>query len=191
MSARRLLLHTCCGPCSIYPIERLSTAYEVAGYYYNPNIHPEEEYARRLSTAKQYASGLGIRFITGPYDPEQYFRAVAVDEAKPNRCAHCYSLRLSAAASAAQELQFDAFTSTLLVSPYQDRERILEAGREAAGVAGVDFVEEDFRDGYRAVQVRSRELGMYRQKYCGCRFSETEAAQERRQAQKKEARKTI
>ncbi len=178
-SRNRLLLHACCGPCTIHPLEKMCADYNVSIYYYNPNIHPEAEYVRRLSAARQYCLEKGVRFVVGPYIVEQYFRAVAQDEAKPNRCAHCYSLRLSATASAAQELGFDAFTSTLLVSPYQDRDLVLAAGERAAEKCGAPFLGEDFRDGYRDAMQASRDLTMYRQKYCGCRYSEAEGARAR------------
>jgi len=171
----RALLHVCCGPCAIEPVSALSGRWDLTAYYYNPNIHPLREYARRMATAKTFLQSEGVRFLSAPYDPDQYSNAIGEDTARPGRCARCYSLRLSAAACAAQELGVEAFTTTLLVSPYQDREQILEAGREASGRAGVEFLEEDFRPGYRAARQTARERGMYRQKYCGCRYSEEEA----------------
>ncbi|RJQ56165.1 MAG: hypothetical protein C4521_00855 [Actinobacteria bacterium] len=170
-----VLLHVCCGPCAIHPVSVLGARSLVAAYYYNPNIHPAEEYARRLSTAKQYFEQIGLRFVSGPYIPEQYFSAIGSDVTKPARCEHCYELRLSATAAAAAELGFGSFATTLLVSPYQDREAILAAGRRAAQTNHVDFIEQDFTSGYRAAQQESRERGMYRQKYCGCSYSKDEA----------------
>lgn len=179
MSKPRLLMHVCCGPCAIHPFKVMSEKHEIAAYYYNPNIHPETEYARRLSTAKSFCEEQGARFISGPHDPEQYFHAIGSSRVKPARCGHCYSLRLSAVASAAAELGYDAFTTTLLVSPHQDREAILAAGQTAENRSGARFLAEDFRDGFRDAQRISRDLGMYRQEYCGCRYSEAEAAIER------------
>lgn len=171
----RLLVHVCCGPCAIHPLQELGARYNTAAYFYNPNVHPADEYARRLSTAKRYCETQRIRFLTGPYDTVHYFHAIGDETDKPGRCTHCYGLRLSAAAATAHELSFEAFTTTLLVSPYQDRDAILTAGREAAGLSGVTFVEEDFRIGYRAGQRQAHALGMYCQRYCGCRFSAHEA----------------
>lgn len=186
MSAKKsLLLHVCCGPCAIHPIETMSDRYDVAAIFYNPNIHPDDEYARRLSSAKSLCESEEVRFLTGPYEPEQYFHAIGDDESKPARCAHCYELRLSATAAAATELEFDAFTTTLLVSPHQDRQAILAAGEAAEQTSDATFLGEDFRDGFREAQRISRDRGMYRQDYCGCRFSKTEAAEERETRRKK------
>lgn len=183
----RLLLHVCCGPCAIHPVKVLSLTYGSAAYFYNPNVQPADEYARRLSAAKQYCESAGLRFVCGPYTPEEYSSAIAADKRKPRRCEHCYALRLNAAAKAAGKLGFDSFTTTLLASPYQDRDAILAAGVAAAQAAGVEFVREDFRDGYRDAQRESRELNMYRQKYCGCPCSKQEAAEERRSPKKRRA----
>ncbi len=176
--SERLLLHVCCGPCSIEPVEDLGKDYELGTYYYNPNIHPQDEYARRLATAKGYLQSLGLRFVSAPYVPLQYSNALGTLEKKPERCLRCYSLRLTATAAVAAELDFPNFTTTLFVSPYQDREAILRAGHEAAELAGVRFIEKDWRDRFRHGQQRARELGMYRQKYCGCSYSLAEAEEE-------------
>lgn len=169
---RRLLIHACCGPCLIYPHRALEKDNDIAVFYYNPNIHPSMEYARRLEALSEYCNKEGISLTIGEYRMQDYFRSVAYDE--ENRCRRCYELRLGKAASFASENGFDAFTTTLSVSPYQNHDLLKEVGAHAGQKAGVPFVYYDFREGYRDGQRAAAELGMYRQAYCGCVFSELE-----------------
>jgi len=177
----RLLLHACCGPCLLEPLDALAVeADSVTVAFANPNIHPAEEYQRRLATLKEYATSAGVDVLELPYDPESWQRAVGpLADAGPERCRACYRLRLGMAARLAAEQGFDALATTLTVSPYQDQAAINDAGREAARREGVAWLDRDFRDRYRDATARSRELGMYRQNYCGCVYSEGEAAAER------------
>lgn len=167
----RVLLHTCCGPCSIHPVEALKSEMEVAGYFFNPNIHPYTEWKARRDALAGYAAGIGLAMIYDDrYLLEEFIRGVVHRESE--RCSFCYALRLRQTAQTAREKGFDAFSSTLLVSPYQKHDLIRETGEVIAGQEGVPFLYRDFRPGYREATARSRELGLYRQKYCGCIYSE-------------------
>lgn len=169
-----VLLHTCCGPCTIYPLRRLrERGHRVTGFFYNPNIHPYLEYRRRLETLARYAGEVDLPMVwRDSYDLEQYLRAALADPG--NRCRACYRLRLAAVAAEARRQGLGAFTTTLLVSPYQKHELIREIGEEMAAGAGLDFLYEDFRPGWRKAMEEARALDLYRQPYCGCIFSEKE-----------------
>jgi hypothetical protein len=170
----KLLLHICCGPCATYPATKLLEAgHEVKGYFYNPNIHPLTEYNLRLESAQKLLSHLNIpAAVAEGYDIEDYFRAVAFRES--NRCAACYYLRLDKAAEFALTQNFNAFTTTLLVSPYQKHDLLKEIGQTVGLKRGIEFYYEDFRPGWNETRRVSREMGIYRQKYCGCIYSEKE-----------------
>jgi hypothetical protein len=182
------MLHACCGPCLLEPFDALVAAgHEVRVAYANPNIQPREEYERRRDTLLAYAAGAGIAVDELPYDVEAWQRAVAGLEASPGeRCRACFRVRLGAAARHAAEAGYEAVATTLTVSPYQDPEAIREAGEQVCAEAGVAFLVTDFRDRYPEATRRSRELGMYRQNYCGCRYSDEEAreARDRRRAER-------
>ena len=167
-----LLVHVCCGPCASYPVPYLlKKGHKLHGFFYNPNIHPYQEYSRRMEAAKQMAAAFNIEMIwASEYELEKYLREVSFREDK--RCRYCYYLRLQRAAQVAKHGHFDAFTTSLLVSPYQKHDLIREIGELAAKEVGVPFYYEDFRPGYAESVARSRELGLYRQPYCGCIFSE-------------------
>ncbi len=184
----RLLIHACCGPCLLEPLDALSAdADDVAIIFANPNIHPAEEYERRRDTLLAYAQPLGIDVIEVAYDPAAWVAAVGpLARAGAARCRACYILRLGQAATYAAENGFDAFATTLSVSPYQNAEAIREEGELAAVAAGVRYMHRDFRERYPEATRRSRELGMYRQNYCGCVLSDVEARQQR--AERKAAR---
>lgn len=170
----KILLHTCCAPCAVYPYEALTAAgFRVVGFFFNHNIHPYQEYLRRLETAKSYASLVGMELvIRDEYRLEEFLAAVASDPGE--RCRYCYASRIERSARAAAELGFDAFSTTLLYSRHQRHELIREAGERAAGRFGVRFHYEDFRTGWKHGINVSREIGLYRQQYCGCIYSEKE-----------------
>jgi predicted adenine nucleotide alpha hydrolase (AANH) superfamily ATPase len=183
----RLALHACCGPCLLEPYDELSGVADVLVVYANPNIHPLEEYERRRDTLLAYAAERGIAVDEAPYDPDAWAAAVDGLENDPaERCRACFRLRLGMVARRATELGYDTVATTLTVSPYQDPAAIREAGEAACAEAGVAFLVTDFRERYPEAVRRSRELGMYRQAFCGCRYSEDEASQarERRRAQR-------
>ncbi|MBN2404594.1 MAG: epoxyqueuosine reductase QueH [Coriobacteriia bacterium] len=176
----KVMLHACCGPCLIEPFDALAEEHEVTVCYANPNIHPIDEYRRRLETLLEHADRLGVDVVEEDYDIAMWMRAVAGLEDDPaSRCEACFRLRLGMAASRAAELGYDAVATTLTVSPYQDPDSIREAGVAACKEAGVDYLDTDFRDRYRIATERSRSLGMYRQNYCGCVLSDVEAKKER------------
>lgn len=187
----RMLLHACCGPCLLEPYDAFSAHAEVDVCYANPNIYPAQEHARRLETLLAYTDQAGIRVIELPYEPESWARAVAGKKSdKAARCRACYRLRIGLVAEAAALRGYDAVATTLAVSPYQDPDAIREEGENACAQHGVRFVARDFRDRYPQAVRRSRELGMYRQNYCGCEPSMAEAAseRERRKAEREAAK---
>jgi predicted adenine nucleotide alpha hydrolase (AANH) superfamily ATPase len=151
----------------------LDARHEVHGFFYNPNIHPLAEHALRLESAKKLLSYMKIpATVAKGYDIEQYFRATAYRE--QNRCAACYHLRLQQAAVLARSLNLNAFTTSLLVSPYQKHDLIREIGQTVGMENGIEFYYEDFRPGWAETRRLSCELELYRQKYCGCIYSERE-----------------
>jgi epoxyqueuosine reductase len=179
----QLALHACCGPCLIEPLDAyLSEGATVVAVYANPNIHPAEEYVRRRDTLTAYAALVGTEVAELEYEPARWDQAVAeAPELGIERCRACYRLRLAATARWAATHGFDAMATTLTVSPYQDPEVIREEGLRAASEAGIAYVHRDFRGRYPEATRRSREQGMYRQNYCGCVCSESEARAEREQ----------
>lgn len=156
----KLLLHTCCGPCTTYVYDQLQSAdFEVKGFFYNPNIHPQSEYERRLLTMEHYATAVGLKVI---YDREE-------DPAlKPEDCEKCYRVRLLKTAQYAVRLGFDCFSTTLLISPYQKHDLLKETGEKIALEIGVKFYYNDFRPGFAESRRMSKALKLYMQKYCGC-----------------------
>lgn len=170
----KILLHVCCGPCSIYPVESLRKAgHEIRGYFFNPNIHPFTEFTKRLETFTDYAQKIELPFILDDsYELENFLRGVVFREGE--RCRVCYSMRLKKAAQIAKKGKFDAFTTTLLVSPFQKHELIKEIASSVSQETGVSFYYQDFRGGYKEGVEKSKEEKMYRQQYCGCVFSEKE-----------------
>lgn len=173
----KLLLHMCCGPCAAYPLQRLrALGHAPTGYFFNPNIHPYKEFRHRLETAQEFAQKSDLELIAdADYALDDFLRrALQAMETPGGRCAMCYALRLDQAARFAKENGFEAFTTSLLVSPYQQHEAIAAAGRRAAQASGVAFVYEDFRTGWDEGVRISKALELYRQPYCGCIFSERE-----------------
>ncbi|MBI4981999.1 MAG: epoxyqueuosine reductase QueH [Candidatus Omnitrophica bacterium] len=167
----KILLHTCCAPCLIYPLEELEKkGFKVAGFFYNPNIHPFSEYKLR----KEAFDNLTAEILFPAYMPQEFFQAVNLRENAPDRCAICWSLRLDKTAQYAKKNGFDAFTTTLLVSPYQNQELLKEIGEQIAIDRGIEFLYQDFRPGFRKAHDKAKEKGIYCQKYCGCLYSELE-----------------
>ena len=170
-----ILLHICCAPCSIYPIARLKAkAHRIAGYFYNPNIHPYSEYVKRKTEADKYSKEAGLNIIAGDYDLEKYFEYTAYSEALKKRCLACWWMRLERTAKFAKENGFEAFTTTLLGSPYQDHDIIKNIAGDLAEKTGLKFYYEDFRVGFKEAHEKAKSKGIYCQNYCGCVFSEKE-----------------
>lgn len=180
----RILLHTCCGPCMLPVAEKLlAEQHDVGTYFYNPNIHPRAEYERRLEAYQAAVKSLGLEMLPPPqYEPQAYFRAITFREEE--RCRLCYQLRLFEAALACRDDRFDAFTTTLLVSPYQDLDVIRGVGEAAAAAVEVKFHFEDFRPLFPRTREMAGKLDLYHQKYCGCLYSEIEAEEGRRKKER-------
>lgn len=170
----KILLHICCAPCSIYPLQVFrDQGDEVMGFFYRHNIHPWTECIKREETLKTYAESIGLQIIYSQgYDLEAFLRNVAFREA--NRCQSCYYERLKATALLAKHGKFDAFTSTLLYSKFQKHDLIKSIGESVGNSCGIPFYYQDFRQGWKIGVQESKRLQMYRQQYCGCIYSEKE-----------------
>ena len=168
----KTLLHICCAPCSVKCIESLrNEGIEPVGFWYNPNIHPFTEYLERRNTLEEYSKTIGMETIfEEDYGLRNFVCAVCNDI--DNRCGHCYKIRLEKTAQYAASNGFDSFSTTLLISPYQNHELIISEAEAAAEKFGVKFLYRDFRPLFREGQAAAREAELYMQKYCGCIFSE-------------------
>lgn len=176
---KKMLLHSCCGPCSTAVIERLVDEFEIVVYYYNPNIYPHEEYLHRLQEQKRFLeekySGK-IKLIEGEWDCEK-FRILALgyenDKEGGSRCKICFKMRLEGVAKFASENNFDIFATTLSVSPYKNHELLNEIGNDLSKRYNIDYYNANFKkqDGYKRSVILSKEYNLYRQNYCGCEFS--------------------
>jgi len=176
----KVLLHCCCGPCATVCVEHLRAGGdEVTGLFYNPNIDPREELARRARTMEQAAQALSLPMasVGDGMRPLDFMLYLAAEGGR--RCRACYALRLDETARRAAEGGFGGFSTTLLISPYQDLEAVREVGERAAAKHRVVFRFADLRDRYAESRQRSRSLGLYRQNYCGCLFSRLERAERR------------
>lgn len=185
----RLLLHSCCAPCSSYVLEYLSSYFEITVLYYNPNIYPESEYTKRIWEQQKLIDELPARypisFIAGPYDKELFYEMTeGLENVREGgvRCFKCYELRLREAAQIAKEAEFDYFTTTLSISPLKNTQKLNEIGLKLAEEYNVSYLVSDFKkkNGYKRSIELSKMYGLYRQDYCGCEFSMRE-----RQAAKK------
>ncbi len=168
----KVLLHTCCGPCSIYPVEQLRALnMDVMGFFFRHNIHPFTECLKRQETLKQYATKIDLKVIWQKgYELERFLRAVSFRE--EDRCRYCYFERLNATALVAKKGKFKGFSTTLLYSKFQNHKLIRETGEAVAKKHGIPFIYHDFRKGWKQGIETSKDLGMYRQQYCGCIYSE-------------------
>jgi predicted adenine nucleotide alpha hydrolase (AANH) superfamily ATPase len=177
----KLLIHVCCAHCAAYTAEHWrQQGYEVAGFWYNPNIHPYTEHQQRLESMKSLAARIDVPLIiAGGYDMPEYFRRVVGHEEE--RCRHCFELRLAQTADTARNNGFDAFTTTLLISPHQKHELIKEIGERLAREKGVEFLYADLRKRYSDSRHITKPLDLYRQQYCGCVYSEWERYDEKKE----------
>ncbi len=170
----KILLHICCGVCAGAVVERLMIAgYEVTGFFYNPNIHPVDEYQKRLETAKKVAKDIGFDLIEGPYDRENWFMAIKgkeYDREGGARCSICFDIRLRKTYQMMKKNNFAAFTTTLTVSPHKDEVMINDIGRE---LDEAKFIVADFKKkgGFQRAMELADELDLYKQNYCGCIYS--------------------
>lgn len=179
-SVPKLLLHSCCAPCSSYVLEYLSQYFRITVFYYNPNIYPEEEYRMRVKEQQEFIRRFPAKnpifFEEGVYDTGQFYAIAKGLEMIPEggeRCFRCYELRLREAGALAREGGFDYFTTTLSISPLKNAEKLNEIGTRIGEEVGVNYLQSDFKkkNGYKRSTEISREYGMYRQDYCGCVYS--------------------
>lgn len=168
----KLLLHICCAPCAAAIVEKMQKKPEIdlSGYYYNPNIHPLEEHDKRKRSVEALSADFRFPVDFRDEDGLEFWRN-RLGENKELRCSTCYSIRLNEAAKHAMEKGFDAFTTSLLISPYQNHELIRARGEQLAEKFGLQFYYEDFRELYRRGREIARGKGYYMQKYCGCMYS--------------------
>lgn len=168
----KLLMHICCAPCTVYPFQTLiSDGHDIHGLFYNPNIHPYREYRKRLDTLTEYSNQCGLRVTyEEEYNLEEFLRNTAFRG--KDRCRYCYFDRLQRTAQNAREGRYDGFTTTLLYSKFQNHAMIKEIGESLAVENRVRFHYQDFRVGWLHGIMISKEMGMYRQPYCGCVYSE-------------------
>ncbi len=179
----RLLLHSCCAPCSSYVLEYLSDYFEITVFYYNPNISPAEEYEKRAAEQRHLIQCLPakhpIHLVVGTYEPERFYAVSKGLETVPEggeRCFRCFRLRLEETAKLALEGGYDYFTTTLTISPLKNAQKLNEIGEELSSIYRVDHLPSDFKkkNGYKRSVELSAEYGLYRQNYCGCVFSKAE-----------------
>ena len=186
----RLLLHSCCAPCSSYVLEYLNRYFEITVFYYNPNIYPESEYTKRIWEQQELISRMPflhpVSFLAGPYDQERFYEmARGLEHVKEGgeRCLKCYELRLSEAARMAVKTEADYFTTTLSISPLKNADRLNEIGMRLGEEYGVPYLPSDFKkkNGYKRSVELSALYGLYRQDYCGCVYSRAEAIERQKE----------
>ena len=173
---QKVLLHSCCGPCSTAVIERLQADYDVTVFYFNPNIHPEEEYEHRKKEQQKVCERLGVPYLEGNYDPAEFFDLCGSMSSEPEggrRCRECFLLRMRKTAELARESGFDCFDTTLSVSPHKNYTVISEVGSLLEKECCVKYLGGNYKkqDGYKRSIELSKEYGLYRQNYCGCVYS--------------------
>lgn len=172
----KLLLHICCAPCAVAIVDKLKEDQdlELGGFFYNPNIHPLEEYRKRKQSVMAMAEEYGLPMDYYDENGLEYWKK-SLNGEKPSRCRVCYTKRLDEAARLAKEKGYDAFTTSLLISPYQDHELLKALGEQTAQKYGLQFYYYDFRELYRKGRNMARAKGYYMQKYCGCMYSYDES----------------
>ncbi len=173
----KIVLHTCCAICSGYPISYLQDmGYQVLSYFYNPNIYPEAEYLKRLEAERTLCSHLGCKIFEARYEPDEYYTAVKGLENEPEkgkRCDKCFELRLLKTAMFAKENGITNFTTSIVISPHKNFNKLSDIGKNIAEQYNLNYLAIDFKkkDGFLKTNKISRELGLYRQNYCGCKFA--------------------
>lgn len=177
---KKLLLHSCCGPCSTQVIDVLKDEYDITIYYYNPNIDTNEEYLHRLSEQKRFCKEIGIPVLEDGYFQQDFYSKIkGLEQEKEGgaRCSVCFRLRLEKTARKAKELGFDMFGTTLTVSPHKNSFVINSIGHAVEESEGIKFLEGNYKknDGYKKSIEFSKKYNLYRQNYCGCEFSKKEA----------------
>lgn len=173
---KKLLLHTCCGPCAIYVAKKLSSDYQVTLFFYNPNIWPEEEYQKRLAEVKRWAIKSNFLLIEGKYEHDKWLESVKSLENEPEggkRCPACFTVRLEEAAKYAKENGYECFASTLTIGRNKKADIINPLGKSISVKYNLKFIEADWKKqgGQEESHRLAKEEQMYRQNYCGCEFS--------------------
>ena len=175
-----LLVHSCCAPCSSYVLDYLNKYFKISVLYYNPNIYPYEEYLKRKNEQKRLISEMNfinkVNFIDCDYDEEKYYEQIkGLEKEKEGgkRCEKCFYLRLKKTAEIAKENNFDYFVTTLTISPLKNSTLINEIGKKIGEEEGVKFLQSDFKkkEGYKKSIIFSKEYNLYRQNFCGCKYS--------------------
>ena len=179
MAKPKLFAHICCAPDGLYAVGLLQETYDVTGYFYNPNIHPREEYDLRLRETRRVAGRLGFELVEDVYDPDRWLDLTAPVKDEPEkgrRCDVCYAIRLRRAAETAAGRGFGVLTTVMSLSPWKKADVLNRLGRVYADLAGLMFLEADFKkgDGFRKSVALSRAAGLYRQNFCGCLYSRRE-----------------
>ncbi len=171
---KSVLVHSCCAHCTAYTVNYWQRqGYEATVYWYNPNIHPYLEHQHRLAAMKSLTQEMNLPIVIADgYDMVSYFRQVAGHEEK--RCQYCFQIRLSKTAETARQTAFNAFTTTLLISPHQKHDLLQEIGNQVAEETSVDFLYADLRKRYSDSRRMTKGLNLHRQQYCGCIYSEWE-----------------
>ena len=176
----RLLLHSCCAPCSSYVLEYLSAYFDITVFYFNPNISPESQYVKRVNEVKRLIAEMPscsqVRFMEGRYEPQEFYSCAKGLEEEPEggeRCLKCFRLRLKEAARAAKEINADYVCTTLTISPLKNADNLNRIGKEEAEKLGIKWLPSDFKkkNGYKRSIELSDEYNLFRQNYCGCVFS--------------------
>lgn len=175
----KLLLHSCCAPCSSYVLEYLSVFFDITLYFYNQNIHPESEYIQRFNELKEFTKKVykgKINIISEEYNPKEFFSVIKGYEKElegGSRCTLCYHMRLKKAAEKARDCAYEYFGSVLTISPHKNAARINLIGENLSTIYGVKFLYSDFKknNGFKKSLEISKEYNLYRQQYCGCSFS--------------------
>lgn len=191
----KLLLHSCCAPCSSYVLEYLTTYFDITIFYYNPNISPKKEFLFRAEEQQKLIEKMPlptpVSFLLGEYDSESFFTLAKGHEMEPEggpRCKACYTLRLRKTAEEAKHRGFDYFTTTLSISPHKDAQALNQIGKQLAEEYDIPYLFSDFkkRDGYRRSCQLSKIYNLYRQDYCGCSYSKVEAEARKKQLQNRD-----
>lgn len=173
----KIVIHTCCAICSGYPISYLKDrGYHVVAYFYNPNIYPSDEYQKRLKAEKTLCKHFDVELIEAEYNPQEYYDFVKGFENEPEkglRCDKCFELRLLKTAEFAKNIEADSFTTSIVISPHKNFEKLSKIGEEISSKMGIKYLAIDFKkkDGFLKTNNISKELNLYRQNYCGCKFA--------------------
>ena len=177
MAQDKIVLHACCGICSGYPISYLKDmGYQVVVYFYNPNIYPGEEYLKRLNAERILCEFQNVKLVEAEYKPEEYYEYVKGFENEPEkglRCDKCFELRLKKTAEFAKQIGIENFTTSIVISPHKNFDKLTIIGEKIAKDKGMNYITIDFKkkDGFLKTNKLSRELNLYRQNYCGCKFA--------------------